>query len=83
MKDIRKESIDSIIVYFEGIGEKKFRSGQIEQWLWQHHVASFDEMLNLSKELRKELSSHFQLNKISIESQVVSKDKTIKLWDVV
>ena len=33
------------------LGEKKFRTRQIWQWLYEKRVKSFDEMRNLSSEL--------------------------------
>ena len=64
--------------YFETLGEKKFRVKQVWEWLWQKHAHSFDDMSNLSKELRKTLSETFSLPAIAIDTVQVSNDGTIK-----
>lgn len=42
------------------LGLPKFRAKQIFKWLYQG-VESFDEMTNLSKDLREKLSGHFKI----------------------
>ena len=78
MKDIRKESLESLISYFESIGEKKFRAHQVWEWLWIKSAQSFDEMTNLSKSIREKLSSEFSINAISVDNTQFSNDGTIK-----
>ena len=67
-----------LIQYLESVGEKKFRADQILQWLWQKGVASFDEMQNLSKPLREQLSQSFDIGKVKIASVQQSADGTRK-----
>ena len=43
------------------LGEKKFRAGQIFDWLHVKRVSSFDEMTNLSLELREKLKKEYTL----------------------
>ncbi|MBT8041682.1 MAG: 23S rRNA (adenine(2503)-C(2))-methyltransferase RlmN, partial [Pontiella sp.] len=43
-------------------GEKKFRAKQIWQWLYQHQVQDWAEMLNLPKALRDKLDAEFILH---------------------
>ena len=65
------------------MGEKPFRAGQIFQWLHQG-VSSFDEMTNVSKQLRAKLSEQYLLTAPKILRKQVSKvDGTIKyLWEL-
>lgn len=57
----------------------KFRAKQIIEWLYLKHVNSFEEMTNLSKDLRKQLAEKFIINKASSCDQLNSKDgKTTK-----
>ena len=64
--------------FIESIGEKKFRGKQIFEWL-HRGVKSFDEMTNLSKELRDKLNEKAFINQIKIEKKLVSKiDGTTK-----
>lgn len=59
-------------------GEKPFRAAQIHDWLWKKNVNSFEEMLNLSKQLRTQLAGRFELGKIQIDSFQESVDGTVK-----
>ena len=38
--------------FFEDIGEKKFRAGQVMKWIHQFFVTDFAEMTNISGKLR-------------------------------
>ena len=44
--------------------KKPFRAEQIFDWLYKKRITSFEEMNNLSKDLRDKLSENFQLNDI-------------------
>lgn len=48
------------------------------EWLWKKSARSFDEMTNLSKEIRSKLLSEFELTAIKTESEQRSHDRTIK-----
>lgn len=52
--------------YFINNGEKKFKATQVYEWLYRKKVSSFDEMTNLSKDLREKLKEDFNFNKIKI-----------------
>jgi 23S rRNA (adenine2503-C2)-methyltransferase len=60
------------------LGIEKFRAKQIFQWLYQKGAQSFDEMTNLSKELRERLASVSFIRTISLAQKQVSKDGTTK-----
>ena len=77
-KNIRQLSFDELSIYFEQIGEKKFRAKQVYEWLWQKHAHTFDAMTNLSKELRAKLNEHFHLPALQIETTQYSEDGTVK-----
>ncbi|GAB1263430.1 23S rRNA (adenine(2503)-C(2))-methyltransferase RlmN [Aurantivibrio infirmus] len=64
--------------FFENIGEKKFRAAQILKWIHQLGVVNFDEMSNLSKDLRKQLSETAQITFPEIQQQLDSSDGTKK-----
>ena len=77
-KNIRYLSLADLEEYFEVLGEKKFRARQVHEWLWQKHAHSFDEMTNLSKDLRSLLSDTFTLPALKVDVTQVSMDGTIK-----
>lgn len=60
------------------LGEKKFRAGQIFDWIYKKKVYSFDDMLNLKEDFRKLLDSVFYIEKLEIFKKLESKDGTIK-----
>ncbi len=70
--NIRSLDRGQILEYLESIGEKKFRTDQIQQWLWQKGVGSFEEMQNLSKSLRERLNvkilSISSLRQVSVQA---------------
>lgn len=77
-KDIRKQSLDQITKYFVENGEKAFRARQMWEWLWQKSARSFEEMTNLSKDLREKLETEFVLRPITIATEQKSNDGTVK-----
>lgn len=77
-KNIRNFSLEELTAYFATLGEKKFRVKQVWEWLWQKHAHSFDDMTNLSKELRTTLSETFDLLPVHIDKSQFSSDGTIK-----
>ncbi len=78
MKDIRKIKSEEIICFMEEAGEKKFKAKQLDEWLWKKGVHSFNEMLNLSLDLRQKLAENFLLEHLSISEKLESRDGTIK-----
>ncbi|MBA2249055.1 MAG: 23S rRNA (adenine(2503)-C(2))-methyltransferase RlmN [Chitinophagaceae bacterium] len=77
-KNIRTLTLEELQAYFETLGEKKFRVKQVWEWLWQKHAHSFEEMTNLSKELRKTLSDTYSLPAITMDEVQYSGDGTVK-----
>jgi 23S rRNA (adenine2503-C2)-methyltransferase len=77
-KNIRHFTLSELEQYFETIGEKKFRTRQVWEWLWQKHAHSFAEMTNLSKELRQKLGEYFTLPALTVDGSQHSADGTIK-----
>lgn len=76
--DIRTLSKEQLIDQLGRLGEKPFRAKQIYEWLWKKSAVDFDEMTNLSKELREKLKAHFVLHPVSVYKLQQSNDGTIK-----
>lgn len=77
-KDIRTIDNQELNFFLKNIGEKSFRINQIQEWLWKKNAQTFDEMTNLSKNLREALSKNYSIEKLKIKTQQVSSDGTIK-----
>ncbi len=78
MQEIIGLSKEELISALCEMGEKSFRAKQIWQWLYVQGVKTFDEMTNLSKDLRAKLSERFILSRPKIVTEQVSSDKTHK-----
>ena len=83
MKNIKDYTFSELQEELENIGEKKFRAEQIYKWLYEEKVKTFEEMTNLSKELREKLNKEYTICNFNILNKQESKDGTIKyLFDV-
>ena len=76
--DIRSLSEDQIIEFFEQKGFDSYRGKQVYEWIWKKSTYSFDEMTNLSKDLRFMLDTNFVINHIEVDKIQKSSDGTIK-----
>ena len=83
MRDIKAMLPEEIAAALAEMGQPKYRAKQIFQWL-ARGVTSFDEMTNLSKDLRAALSERFYISKLEmLRKQVSAIDGTIKyLWQL-
>ena len=83
MKNIKNYDLNDLKEELINIGEKSFRAEQIFKWLYQEKVRSFDDMTNLSLELREKLKQNYTICNFNILNKQESKDGTIKyLFDV-
>jgi len=72
-KLIKSFDIKEVEDYFLEINDKKFRARQLFNWLYERNVATFDEMTNFTKDLRRHLSEKFILSPLEIEDVKKSK----------
>ena len=83
MKNIKDFDLADLQEEMLAIGEKKFRAEQIFKWLYVDKVMSFDDMTNLSLELRKKLKENYTICNFNILKKQESSDGTKKyLFDV-
>lgn len=77
--DIRSFTYEELENFILGLSLPKFRAGQIFKWL-HSGVETFDEMTNISKELRIKLSEVSTIYPVNIYKKFVSNlDGTVKL----
>lgn len=67
--------------FFETIGEKRFRAGQVMKWIHHFGVEDFDAMSNIGKALREKLKASAEIRGPEVVSQDISSDGTRK-WVV-
>lgn len=78
MKSIFDFTANKMTEAFEEIGERPFRAKQVYEWLYTKGVNDFDEMTNLSKDLRTKLKATFTSDYLEIVEKQVSRDGTTK-----
>ena len=75
LKDLEYHELESFLVE---LGEKKFRTAQIFKWL-HLGITDYDEMTDISKNLREKLKEISYVSTLEIERKLVSKlDGTVK-----
>ncbi|MBC7423583.1 MAG: 23S rRNA (adenine(2503)-C(2))-methyltransferase RlmN, partial [Ferruginibacter sp.] len=77
-QNIRHLSLDELVKYFETIGEKKFRTKQVYEWIWKRGAQSFDEMTDLPKDLRLKIAEKFTMPALTVNATQFSSDGTVK-----
>ncbi len=83
MKNIKDYDLKELKEELATIGEKPYRAEQIFKWLYEEKVKSFDDMTNLSLELREKLKQTYTVCNFNILQRQESKDGTKKyLFDI-
>ncbi|MBM6687757.1 23S rRNA (adenine(2503)-C(2))-methyltransferase RlmN [Collinsella tanakaei] len=78
MRDIRSLTADEIAELVQELGQPAFRAKQICEWVFTKHVSSFEEMTNIPKKLREQLSEHFSFRLPEELVKQVSRDGSRK-----
>ncbi len=77
--DIASYDYSELKTYMDALGQPGYRTQQLYQWMHQKLAAEFDEMSNLPKALREQLSRQCRLSGISpVRVQVSELDGTAK-----
>ena len=71
-------SLNDLENYFVDNGLKPFRAKQVFKWLYEKRINSFDEMSDISNDLRNKLKKDFKIYDFKIVRKQESKDGTIK-----
>lgn len=72
-QDIMLYSLDELREYLNSIGEKPFRAKQIYEWLHQKLVECFDDMTNISNNLKEKLNNDFYIQSLEMVQVLTSK----------
>lgn len=77
--DIKSLTYPELVNETQKLGLKPFRAKQIYSWLHKFGAVSFDEMSNISKDLRNTLDDNYFIPSCETENKYVSKiDDTVK-----
>ena len=83
MKNIKDYGIEELKEELKNIGEKPFRAEQIYKWIYEEKTNNFDNMTNLSLELREKLKQNYEIKEFKILKKQESSDGTKKyLFDI-
>ena len=66
MNNIYNLTLKNLEDYFVSIGDKKFKGGQVFDWLYRKRVKSFDDMSNIKKEVIEHLKENFEMKTLEI-----------------
>ena len=72
-KDIKSYNLTELKKQLSEMGEKPFRAVQIYRWLHVERVSSFDEMTNISKDLRVTLDENYEIITLEPVKVLISK----------
>ena len=76
--DLRTLTHGRLLELLKELGQPAFRAKQIEEWIWEKGATSFDDMTNLPKALRTQLSEQFSLGGTTEAARQVSEDGSHK-----
>ena len=77
-KNLMDLTLNETEQYLEALGEQKYRAKQVFNWIYKG-ARGFDEMTNLSMELRRKLSENAEIRKLNcLRVQLSGKDGTRK-----
>lgn len=77
-RDIKAFSIDELSEQLDRWGHPGYRTRQILQWLYKRRAQNFQEMTNLSSELRRRLEGEFHIGRLQVAGRERSADGTRK-----
>ncbi|OIQ74898.1 dual-specificity RNA methyltransferase RlmN [mine drainage metagenome] len=81
--NLLEHDLESLAVFCDQLGEKRFRAVQLFRWIHQKGCADFDDMSDLARSLREKLKGAAHVKALDVVSQHISADGTIKwLFDV-
>ncbi len=76
--DLKNLTLPALEHFLQGQGKERFRALQVFKWIYQHDARSFEEMTNISKELRAELTETAYISNLTAEAVEVGGDGTRK-----
>jgi 23S rRNA (adenine2503-C2)-methyltransferase len=76
--DLKNFPLPALELFLKGKGKERFRATQIFKWIYQHGAGSFEEMTNISKDLRRELAETACISYLQAETVEEGSDGTRK-----
>jgi 23S rRNA (adenine2503-C2)-methyltransferase len=76
--NIRSLTESELVEFLQEKGVKPFRAKQIFEWIWKKSCTNWDEMTNISLDLRQTLKENFTFHTLTPDDVQHSNDGTIK-----
>jgi len=76
--DLKNLTLPALELFLQGQGKERFRATQIFKWIFQKGACTFEEMTNISKDLRAELAETAFISNIEPETVEQGSDGTRK-----
>lgn len=76
--NLRDFTLPEMEEFMAGLGEPKYRAGQVCRWVLQRGAGSFDEMTDLSLALRQKLAAAATVAGVKVLQKQAAKDGTAK-----
>ena len=73
MIDIKSFTLDELTNLIIELGEPKYRSKQLYEWMHKHHAISYDDMKNIPNSLKDKLSKNCEYTTLNIDTVQESK----------
>lgn len=70
--DLKSMDLEELQLFMADLGEPKFRGKQLFEWIHKKQVSSFDEMTNLSKDLREKLQHNATIGGVEMVRRLIS-----------
>lgn len=78
LKNIYHYTMERLEKRFVAKGFKKYNAKQVFDWIYKKKVRNFDEMTNLSKDMRTYLNTYYQVGSLEVHTRQRSSDGTEK-----
>jgi 23S rRNA (adenine2503-C2)-methyltransferase len=72
MNSVFDYKLDSLIEYFTSINEAPYKAKQVFEWIYKKRVFDFNQMTNISIELREKLINNFDISMLKVKRKQVS-----------
>lgn len=76
--DLKSLTQDQLEQFLSALGKEKYRAKQILHWIYQRHITAFDQMTDLSKQFRSQLTERAYVSSWEAEIVETSRDGTRK-----
>lgn len=76
--DLKNLTLPALEQFLQGQGKERFRALQVFKWIYQQDAHTFEEMTNISKNLRKELAETAIISNLEAEAIEEGNDGTRK-----